>query len=738
MKRKTRKRTLKASFRDRIFNSDNAATSYDRSKWKRLFLFGIASMCFIFFVYVLALSRQLISLEELETYEPELTTKIYSADGKVIKELYTKKRVQVPLDNMPDCVWQSVIASEDHRFFRHWGFVPQRLLKSFYVNLTSLRIAQGGSTITQQLARQQYYSLAKIISRKIKEIMTAIQIERTYTKHEILEMYINQIYTGPGIYGIPAAARYYLDKDIEQITLPEAALLTQLLPNAGIYSPFTYPDRALRRRDVVLYRMMEVGYISREEYEEAKTAPLEVADRSTRKTVNLAPYFSEYIRQQVQDVYGWEAVYEGGLNIYTTLDSRVQACADSAIKIQLPIIEERQRNWILNNPEDQFAPLVDSTLIAEVGLRTLMRDSAFVDSVLDARTKVQVCLIAMDPSSGHILALVGGRDFNESEFNRAIQATRQPGSVFKPFAYLAAIDNGYLTTHQLLDVPAPKNMVDGSIWNPPNYDGSMGGKTTLREGLYRSKNQVTARLVLEEVPPQQVVDYAQRLGITTPLQPVYSIALGSSDVIPREIVSAFGVFANKGILQEPMSILMIEDKDGTELERRHSKSREVLREESAYIMVDMLKSVLDEGKGTGHIARTVYGFMRPAGGKTGTTNDWTDAWFVGFTPQIVAGVWVGIDDPSITLGDGQSGAVAALPIWARFMEAAHDSLALPVKDFVQPDGVVRLEICNDTKLLATESCPDIVEEVFLQDFRPTEYCDKHRGNNRSARKRRIY
>jgi penicillin-binding protein 1A len=334
--------------------------------------------------------------------------------------------------------------------------------------------------------------------------------------------------------------------------------------------------------------------------------------------------------------------------------------------------------------------------------------------------------------------MVGGRDFTDSEFNRAVQARRQPGSVFKPFAYLAAIDNGYLTTHQLLDVPAPIEMLDGTIWNPPNYDGTVGGKTTLREGLFRSRNQVTARLVLEEIPPQQVVDYARRLGITTPLLPVYSIALGTSDVIVREIVSAFGVFANRGILQEPLSILMIEDKDGTELEKNNPKSKEVLSEESAYIMVDMLKSVLNEGKGTGITVRTVYGFQRPAGGKTGTTNDWTDAWFVGFTPHIVAGVWVGVDNPAFTLGKGQAGAVAALPIWARFMKAAHDSLGLPPTDFVQPDGVVRLEICNETKMLATESCPDIVEEVFLKEYQPTKTCEKHRGINRRNRKRRIF
>ena len=238
MKRKTRKRTLKASYRDRISIIPTVKKWDSRKRLKAWFLITAASLCFLFCVYVIALSRQLISLEELETYEPELTTKIYSADGKVVKELFTKKRVQVPLESMPDCVWQSVIASEDHRFFKHWGFVPKRFLKSFYVNLISMRMSQGGSTITQQLARQQYYSLAKKISRKIKEILTAIQIERTYTKHEILEMYINQIYTGPGIYGIPAAARYYLDKDIQEVTLPEAALMTQLLPNAGICSPF--------------------------------------------------------------------------------------------------------------------------------------------------------------------------------------------------------------------------------------------------------------------------------------------------------------------------------------------------------------------------------------------------------------------------------------------------------------------------------------------------------------------
>ncbi|MBC7185692.1 MAG: PBP1A family penicillin-binding protein [Calditrichaeota bacterium] len=718
MKRKFR-RSLQATV------SRNSGEEQRGPRWRRPVAIMLVVVILGFAAYLLALTRQLPSLKQLEEYSPELSTKLYAADGQVFKEFYVKNRVLVPLASMPDYVWKSVLASEDHRFFHHWGVVPQRWVKAAFSGVLRMRTPRGVSTLTQQLARDLYLTKEKSISRKIKEVFTAIQIERTYSKREILEMYLNQSYLGPGVYGVEAAASYYFGKHIQEVTLPEAALLTALLPNAGYYSPFRYPERALSRRNLVLRRMRDLKYISEEEYRAAIEAPLGVVSREPVEQ-ELAPYFAEHVRRELIARYGMD-IYTGGLRVFTTLDTRVQACANRAIAGHIRTVEARQRAWILAHPESEFAKLVPPSLLKKTGLRTLMRDRAFVDSLLNEKAKVQVALVALEPSTGYILAMVGGRDFRESEFNRATQAHRQPGSAFKPFVYLAAIDNGYPPCYELLNQPVVLDVPGGKRWTPSNYDGSVGGKTTLREALARSLNLVTARLILEAVPPEVVVEYARRLGISTPLSPVPALALGAETVIPLEMVAAFAAFGNKGVLMRPLAILRVEDKFGNVLEEYHPVPQEVLSERSAYIITDMMRSVLDMGWGTGRLARTVYGFTRPAAGKTGTTNEFSDAWFIGFTPQIAAGVWVGVDDPSVTLGGGQSGAVAALPIWAPFMKAAHDTLQLPVEDFVMPESVVRVEICNETKLLATESCPEIVSEVFPRQQAPTAYCNKHSG-----------
>ncbi|UCE05239.1 MAG: hypothetical protein JSW07_16695, partial [bacterium] len=346
---------------------------------------------------------------------------------------------------------------------------------------------------------------------------------------------------------------------------------------------------------------------------------------------------------------------------------------------------------------------------------------------------IQVALVAIDPANGHILAMIGGRDFEKSKWNRAIQATRQPGSTFKPIVYTAAIDNGYAPCFELLNQPVVLYLPNGDRWAPHNYDYSQGGPTMLRDGLKHSYNLVTARLVQEVVPPKTVADYAHKLGLSTPIPPYDAIALGSADVILIEITSAFGVFANQGVLAKPLYIFKVVDKYGNILEEYNPEVKEVLRKESAYIMTDMLKSVLNSG--TGVTARTVYQFLRPAGGKTGTTNDFTDAWFIGFTPQIVSGVWVGFDDPAISLGEGQAGAVVALPIWAPFMKITHDTLQFPIKNFEMPPGVVRVEICKETKRLPAEYCPEIISEVFETRYAPTEKCEIHTGfGNRAKNK----
>lgn len=688
------------------------------SKFITLFslLVIIASAAVVYF------SRDLPSFEQLENYTPNLATKIYSSDGVLLKELYTEKRSYTPLSQIPQKMINAVLATEDHRFFQHWGIAPLRLIKVTLKYVFTGSKQQGASTLTQQLARQLYLTLEKTVTRKIKEILTAIEIERTYTKSEILEMYMNHMIFGHGTYGVQAASQTYFGKDVNDLTIAQCALLAGMLQRPASYYPYRFPERAKKRRNVVLGRMLAEKYITREEYEQAIASDLGIIPQKEEAKDEFAAYFTEYVRRNLQKKYGWD-LYKGGMKIYTTLDSRVQACAERAVKKLLP-----ERQAVVNRnmrKEKQFVKLVPPSLLRKHTLSELMANKTFVDSLINEKCRVQVALVAIDPRNGHILAMIGGRSFKESQFNRAVQAVRQPGSIFKPFVYTAAVDNGYMPYYEKLNQPIVVHLYDGTRWTPHNYDGSIGGKTTLREGLRRSLNLVTARLVQEDVPPEIVIKYARNLGITTPLDPVDAIALGSCGVIPIQVISAFGVFANKGVLVKPMSVLRVEDKYGNVLEKNVSQSKGVLREQTAYIMNSLLQTV--ERRGTGASSRSVYHFMRPAGGKTGTTNDFTDAWYITFTPQIVGGTWVGVDDPSLSLGKRQSGARVALPITATFMKAAHDTLHLPVLDFPRPDGIVDVEICRESKLLATKYCPDVIKDIADVRYAPKEYCNIHTG-----------
>lgn len=684
--------------------------------------------------WIIYLSRDLPSLTQLEHYEPELATKIFSRDSVIIKELYTEKRILIPYEDMPEYMKQAVLATEDHTFFNHWGVNAKRFVKSMLTNLIHLRYKEGASTITQQLARQLFLGLEKKVSRKIKEWITAIKIERTYTKQEILEMYLNYMNFGHGNYGIEAASLYFFGKHAKDLKLEECATLTGLLQRPAPYSPLRYPERAKSRRNLVLHNMLRRGFIDKELYKQTLEAPLIVKQHTKEDEFGIAPYFTEYIRQTLQERYRME-LYKGGYSVYTTLDTRVQAAAERAVKNHLPKLQEKVNKRVISS--GGIRDFLPKELLAKRGFNNLIKDKRLLDSLANANVAVQVALIALDLHTGHILAMIGGRDFEESKFNRAIQMrTRQPGSTFKPFVYLAAIDNGYPTCTELLNQPVVLYLPNGDRWAPHNYDESQGGPTTFREALRRSLNLVTARVVQELVPPKMVVDYAQKLGLSTNLMPVDAIALGAAEVSPIEITSAFGVFANQGALAKPLAINRVEDKYGNILEEYRPELTHVLRAETAYIMVDLLETAIN--RGTGYNARGVYQFFRPAAGKTGTTNEYTDAWFIGFTPQIVAGVWVGMDDPAMTLGSGQTGAAAALPIWAPFMKTAHDTLDLPIEYFQMPPGVVKVNICDETKQLATEFCPQITEEIFDIKNAPTEKCTKHTGYiTTKDRKKRI-
>jgi penicillin-binding protein 1A len=682
---------------------------------------GVAALALLLW----SLSSNLPDLERLKAYEPRLTTRILDRNGELLLELYSQRRIMVPLDSIPKHTIDAILTIEDARFYQHWGLDVLGILRAAAIDLATMSLRQGASTVTQQLARDLYLHKRRTFARKIQETMASIQIERNYSKDEILVMYLTQIPLGHGAWGVGSAARIYFDKSPMELSIAESALLAALPKAPAHYSPYFNPDRALERRNLVLHRMLQVGVITPEQYEVAVAESIHVIPRVPGVPQGIAPYFTEMIRQKLSDegrVYGFDYLTDG-LTIHSTLDARLQKFAEMAVDSQLATIQPAVRSRFIRESLTEICHTLYGSKAAPNYDRA-QADRDLVDSVFASRAVVQVALVALDPHSGDILALVGGRDFAKSKFNRAVQAVRQPGSAFKPFVYLTAIDNGYSPTFELLNQDVVLTMPDGSRWVPENYDHSRGGMTTLREALRKSLNLVTARLVQEVVPPRMVVKYAHQMGITTQIDAVDAIALGSSGVIPIEMVSAFSVFAAGGIHHMPRSTFEIRDRFGELVAEYPIQQRVAISAETAYIMTDMLATAIDRGTGAG--ARSTYGFYAPAAGKTGTTNDFTDAWFVGFTPELACGVWVGLDDPQQSLGPGYSGAVAALPIWAVFMKMAYDSLDYKPKGFEMPPGVVRVTICADTKQIAAPYCPHKIEEIFRQDARPLKTCSKHR------------
>ena len=680
---------------------------------------------------VLVLSKNLPSLEQLENYDPDLVTRIYSSDGKVLNELFVQKRVFVELDKIPSHMKNAVISSEDRRFYDHWGLSMRSVIRAVVVNTISMSYRQGFSTLTQQLARNLYKSVGfeDSIIIKIKEVITAIQIERTYTKDEILEMYLNTVHFGHGTYGVEAATKRFFGKECDELMIDESALLVGLLPAPASYSPIHHPDRAIRRRNTVLRVMKDQGYITKPIYFENRAKTLQsVQEESKRGT---APYFTEYVRRilEKEDENLEINIYRDGLKIYTTLDSRLQSIAEKSV---LQSVQEVQKklNRRLFKDTDEFENLALLTIYPEDTVKMMMDGDGELYKDLRDKLLVQCAFVALDPTTGGILAMVGGRPDYHDQYNRAVQAKRQPGSVFKPLVYTTALDNGYPVTEQLLNQPVVLNVqnVDGTWvkWRPQNYDGSTGGLTTLREGLRKSMNLISVRMVQQGIAPaEQVKRTAKRMGITTEIRAVDALALGTSEVIPLEMVSAYAAYANKGVYSKPFAITRIEDRYGNILKDYFPDREEVLNEETAYLMTSLLQTVMD--RGTGGSARWKYKFNRPAAGKTGTTQGWSDAWFVGFTPQIAAGAWFGVDDFRVPLGPGQDGARSALPAWARFMKGSHDTLDFKVESFERPSGVEDIEVCTVTKKSPLPACP-IQKEIFKSGTEPIQKCKVHRSS----------
>ena len=637
-------------------------------------------------------SRDLPSTDALVSVKPWTRTVLYDIHGKPIKAFYEEDRVIVPLDEIPQHLTNAFIATEDRKFYRHWGLNVFAIAKAISEDILARRIVRGASTITQQLARNLFLTQEQTLTRKIKEAILAIRIERHYTKEEILQMYLNQIYFGEGAYGVEAAARRFFGKHVSDLDLAECSLLAGLPRNPGAYNPKRHMDRAKQRQAIVLVSMTEMGMVGAEEAARAKNDTIRVVPQ---ERAEVGAYFAEYIRRILEDKYGVSALYREGLRVYTTLDLGLQAAAESILESNLRAMEKRLG----------FEPR-DTTGTAR------SEDAAKTDYI-------QGSLIAVDPATGHIKVMVGGRDFLDSQWNRATQAPRQPGSAFKMFVYTAAIDNGMTPADLIMDAPIVADMPDSTQWRPSNFTETFQGPVRLRTALAKSIN-IPAIKVADRIGQTTVIHYARRMGISSPLRPYMSIALGSFEVTLLEIVSAASVLAASGIRAEPMAITRIETRDGRILERNLPRKSEAISAQTTFVMTSLMQSVTDIG-GTAQAIR-LRGIKRIFAGKTGTTNDYTDAWFIGFCPDLAAGVWVGFDEKR-TMGEKETGARVALPVWIEFMTEALKGV--PDRSFPEPHGIVRREICEETGLLATSHCPARRTEVFINGTEPLRFCDIH-------------
>jgi penicillin-binding protein 1A len=677
------------------------------TRWKRIIQITMAVVIVLLFGTVGVgmgvanwMRKDLPSPTSLQTIAPPVKTLVYDANEKLVHEFYKENRSLVPLRMIPKPMVDAILSIEDRRFYTHWGIDPIRLAGALVQDIIARRPEQGGSTITQQLARNLFLTHEKTLTRKVKEAVLAIRIEQTYTKDEILEMYLNQIYFGEGAYGIDAASKVFFGKQVQELTLPECALLAGLPRNPRDYSPRREPDRALKRRTLVLAAMLQNKRLTRAQYEAASEAPLGVT--KTRYNPREAPYFMEMVRLYLDERYGSNQLYEGGLKIYTTIDIDLQHAAEEALERRLMALETR------NAYKRTRASL---TAQAKDGQARERPQTEYL----------QGAVICLDPSNGQIRALIGGRDFNESNFNRAVQAARQPGSAFKPFIYAAAMDNGYTPNEMILDAPVSFRAGNGEEWSPQNYDLKFRGPVTLRTALAKSLNVPAAKL-LQKIGTPVVTSYARRLGIRSRLVGDLSLALGTSEVNLLELTAAYGVFANQGVRVSPVYVLRVEDKNGKELEKARTTAEEVLSPETALTMTNMLQTVMESGTAA---ASRALGLAVPAAGKTGTTDDYTDAWFVGYTPSLVTSVWVGFDKKQ-KIGPGMTGAAAALPIWVDVIAAyAKDK---PPQEFPVPSGVVSRNICSQTGLLANPACPETETELFREGSDPTGYCNVHTGD----------
>ncbi len=688
-----------------------------------------------------AFAGDLPQISALDDYAPSTISRIYASNGEVVGEFATQRRTVVQYDDISPLLRNAIIAAEDKDFDKHVGLSVPRILATLAKDIIERRKAGGASTITQQLARNLFLTFEKTWERKIKEAILAIQIEKRYTKREILTMYCNTIYFGHGAYGVEAASRLYFGKPARTLALEEAAMIAGIIQGNVRQSPYINPEAAARRRNYALQRMADEGFITAAAADAAEALPIKTAGLPTQH-FSPAPYFVEEVRQQLEARFGAKQLYENGLAVQTTLDLPLQVAATRALQAGLRRLDQRRGFRKPTNLLDAGADLdayrhprwqgpmlagdvvpavVTGTTAGEIQARAGRLDvrvpkagfawtgkptattlvargdlvQVMIESVeeashtavarLDQEPELQGGVVALDNRTGRILSMVGGFDFDRSKFNRAVQASRQLGSTFKLVVYTAAIDRGYTPASTLLDAPVAFPGAPGSpVYAPLNYDREFEGPIPLRRALEQSRNVPTVRL-MNALGPKQVVQYARKLGISSPIPPYLSSALGAGEATLMEITNAFSLFPNQGVRMTPFQIVRVTDREGNALEENRPVPTEAIRADTAFVMTSLLRGVVQRGTATRAAA-----LAWPVGGKTGTTDDFTDAWFVGFDPDITIGVWVGFDTKR-SIGQGQSGAAAALPIWVDVMQhwvERQRKAGADVPEFPAPGNIV--------------------------------------------------
>jgi penicillin-binding protein 1A len=725
--------------------------------------------------FLFAHAVRMPAVKQLASYQPAIITRIFDRNGVPFAEYSIQKRIVISKQEMSPLLIQAIVATEDSEFYRHGGIDPKAIMRAALTDIMERRKAQGASTLTQQLAKQVFLTPDKTFRRKINEVFLAIQIEKDFTKEQIFELYANQVYLGHGAYGVEAASRLFFGKHAKEVTLPEAAVLAALIRSPMSYSPINHPARAVNRRNYVLGRMLKEGMITPQEHRQAISTPL-VLGSYKEAAPRLGAYFSEQIRQYIEgnENYGVEELYRGGLKVYSTLDIEIQQITEGALQRGLRRFDKRRgfrkpsRNLVaegldpetyrdaswsnepyvadrlypavvldvtpeqltvrLNNDRIQLAPetwgwtrrktLTDSLQRGDVVhvLQQVDEKSGAAKWVFDQLPLVQGAVVVLDVKSGEIRALAGGYDFAQSKFNRAVQSRRQTGSAFKPFVYGAAFETGLTPADTLFDAPVAIP-VGTNIYAPKNYHGKYAGIVTIQRALELSIN-VPAVKTFMMTGSGRVIDFTRRLGVTSDLPAYPSLALGAAGISPLEMTAAYNVFANNGIYVKPRYISRIADQTERVLEEQLPELREATTPQIAYEVAYMMKGTVN--RGTAYAAHTL---ATPLAGKTGTTNGYTDAWFVGFSPEFSVGVWVGYDDPSRSLGGGATGADIPLPIWIDiFRQFEEKGLRTKKADFDAPSGVVIVPMDLRTGRRGVGPCGRVVMQAFVAGQEPDKDC----------------